>query len=249
MNICIRWIHITLLNVSYDKIIVVIEVGQKRFYTFNTTESTKIKPVCERSTCPELAAPQYGRLSCTEGIRIGSQCTTTCLEGYRIQGLERTECLINERWSNALPRCELVRCPLLQIELSPHLKMDCSEGNIYRKWYKFFSIRLLDTSNLLKFHIILENNIFCIFIRSSCSFSCDVGWELRGKDTLECNANGQWTGNVPYCQEITCGKLAAPAHGSIQCTSRDRYNSKCRYDCEPGYELIGAQVSFIVNLD
>ena len=154
MNICIRWIHITLLNVSYDKIIVVIEVGQKGFYIFYTKKSTKIKPVCERSTCPELAAPQYGRLSCTEGIRIGSQCTTTCLEGYRIQGLERTECLINERWSNALPRCELVRCPLLQIELSPHLKMDCSEGNIYRKWYKFFSIRLLDTSNLLKFHII-----------------------------------------------------------------------------------------------
>jgi len=167
------------------------------------------QPVCERSTCPELAAPQYGRLSCTEGIRIGSQCRTTCLEGYRIHGSEATECLINERWSNPLPTCERVRCPRLQVDLSPHLRMECTEGNIYR---------------------------------SSCSFSCDIGWELRGKDTLECSSHGAWTGNIPYCQEITCGKLSSPSHGSVQCSHRDRYNSKCQYTCDHGYELIGSQV-------
>ena len=128
---------------------------------------TGIQPQCERSTCPELSAPLHGRLSCTDGIRIGSQCTTTCQHGYRINGNAHTTCQLNERWSSDLPRCELVKCPALNVHLSPHLRMECSEGNLFR---------------------------------STCNFICDVGWELRGNDQIECQAGGEWDGNIPYCQ-------------------------------------------------
>ena len=43
---------------------------------------------------------------------------------------------------------------------------------------------------------------------------------------------------------ITCGNLKAPEHGRISCSNRDRYDSKCSYECDTGYELIGAQVIF-----
>ena len=128
---------------------------------------TGIQPKCERSTCPELAAPSFGRLSCTDGIRIGSQCTTTCLHGYRIVGSDHTTCQMNERWSDDLPRCDLVKCPALNVHLSPHLRMECTSGNLFR---------------------------------STCNFMCDVGWELRGDDQIECQAGGEWNGQIPYCQ-------------------------------------------------
>jgi hypothetical protein len=102
--------------------IIIINVNNRLFY---------------RSNCPELSPPQYARLTCTEGIRIGSQCRTTCLEGYKINGAESTDCLINKNWSSRLPTCDLVRCPRLQVDLSPHLRMDCTEGNIYRSSCRF----------------------------------------------------------------------------------------------------------------
>ena len=81
-----------------------------------------------------------------------------------------------------------------------------------------------------------EGNIY----RSSCSFSCEIGWELRGDDTLECDASGRWDGDIPFCQEIVCGARTAPLHGRISCSNRDKYNSKCSYSCDSGYELIGS---------
>merc|ERR1719197_1946787 len=115
---------------------------------------------------------------------------------------------MNERWSDDLPRCDLVKCPALNVHLSPHLRMECTSGNLFR---------------------------------STCNFMCDVGWELRGDDQIECQAGGEWNGQIPYCQLITCGNLKAPEHGRISCSNRDRYDSKCSYECDTGYELIGAQ--------
>ena len=45
---------------------------------------------------------------------------------------------------------------------------------------------------------------------------------------------------------ITCGNLKAPEHGAISCSNRDRYGSKCGYECDTGYELIGAQVKKMI---
>ena len=32
------------------------------------------------------------------------------------------------------------------------------------------------------------------------SFSCNTGYELNGPQTIECQENGQWSSNPPFCE-------------------------------------------------
>ena len=36
------------------------------------------------------------------------------------------------------------------------------------------------------------------------TFSCDNGFTVAGQNTSECQANGEWSGNIPYCVPETC---------------------------------------------
>ena len=39
---------------------------------------------------------------------------------------------------------------------------------------------------------------------STVTFSCDAGYELQGNKTALCQANGQWSSNIPLCLHIDC---------------------------------------------
>ena len=58
------------------------------------------------SRCPTLHATPFSSLSCTNGSRPGSACTTTCAIGYRLNGTGLTECQNDLTWTNELSTCE-----------------------------------------------------------------------------------------------------------------------------------------------
>ena len=35
-------------------------------------------------------------------------------------------------------------------------------------------------------------------------FGCDNGFTVAGPNTSECQANGEWSGDIPYCVPETC---------------------------------------------
>ncbi|MBN3296660.1 LYAM3 protein, partial [Amia calva] len=77
---------------------------------------------------------------------------------------------------------------------------------------------------------------------STCEFSCEAGFLLKGSDRVRCDSSGTWTNHTPTCEVITCGSLAPPSKGRVSCNHPVKdfsYNSSCEFVCDEGYSLLG----------
>uniref|UniRef100_A0A8C7Q185 E-selectin n=1 Tax=Oncorhynchus mykiss TaxID=8022 RepID=A0A8C7Q185_ONCMY len=77
---------------------------------------------------------------------------------------------------------------------------------------------------------------------SSCGFSCEEGYLLRGDTNLTCLSTGQWTNHTPACEPLQCDILTSPPHGSLNCSGlhgQFHYGSQCLFSCEEGFLLNG----------
>ncbi|XP_074833358.1 complement receptor type 1-like [Carettochelys insculpta] len=80
--------------------------------------------------------------------------------------------------------------------------------------------------------------------RDTAVFKCNPGYALRGSPETQCQDDGRWDPPVPVCErvselhcitpEIQNGRQVA-GHSPVY-----RPGSKVRFDCDPGYTLIGS---------
>lgn len=85
---------------------------------------------------------------------------------------------------------------------------------------------------------------------STCSFSCEAGFELQGVQTIQCSEGGQWTEAIPTCKAIVCPAPEVPTRGYISCTpslsspasagTPHASGTVCTFSCDEGHELQGA---------
>ncbi|XP_038039267.2 P-selectin isoform X4 [Anas platyrhynchos] len=174
-------------------------------------------PTCAAVACPELAAPESGRVNCSHphgASAFSSTCDFSCQEGFEVTGPERLWCTAEGAWSGAPPHCKAITCPVLRAP--EHGEMNCSH---------------------------LHDNFS---FGSTCAFSCQAGFELMGTESHECTAMGTWSGDTPQCKAITCPVLRAPEHGEMSCShlhDNFSFSSTCNFSCHPGFELIGPESS------
>ena len=96
---------------------------------------------------------------------------------------------------------------------------------------------------------------------STANFTCSQGYSLsNGNNTRTCEANGQWSGDPPFCEckhtdlgvtetfvhsqvhvcnvsaVIKCGSLDDPANGQVE-LSNITVGSSANYTCTQGYIL------------
>ncbi|XP_004425115.1 PREDICTED: E-selectin isoform X1 [Ceratotherium simum simum] len=76
--------------------------------------------------------------------------------------------------------------------------------------------------------------------KSSCVFSCEKGFELRGSAQLECTSQGQWTQEVPSCQVVQCSSLAVPGKVNVSCSGEPVFGAMCTFVCPEGWMLNGS---------
>ncbi|XP_017262609.1 E-selectin-like [Kryptolebias marmoratus] len=78
---------------------------------------------------------------------------------------------------------------------------------------------------------------------STCSFSCEPGFELQGTNTVKCSEEGRWNETMPSCKAVQCPALQHPDHGILSCVDdaemRFTYGKTCSFSCAPGYRLVG----------
>ncbi|XP_054837985.1 P-selectin isoform X2 [Eublepharis macularius] len=82
--------------------------------------------------------------------------------------------------------------------------------------------------------------------KSSCTFSCDEGFEVSGPDTSQCSPYGNWTAQVPQCVAVQCRPLNTPSNGERHCSpvhGEFQYQSTCRFTCTEGFVVNGAETS------
>ena len=73
----------------------------------------------------------------------------------------------------------------------------------------------------------------------SVTFSCDPGYSLNGADTLNCQADGNWSSTPPTCDPVDCGALTAPTNGSVSAATTT-LGASASYSCSGGFALSGS---------
>ncbi|XP_029284939.1 E-selectin-like [Cottoperca gobio] len=79
---------------------------------------------------------------------------------------------------------------------------------------------------------------------STCSFSCEAGFELQGAHTTQCSEDGQWSKVLPTCTVVQCEQMSSPARGSMKCSGplgSSSFQATCAFTCDEGYVLAGSQ--------
>ncbi|XP_044885715.1 sushi repeat-containing protein SRPX2 isoform X2 [Mauremys mutica] len=71
-----------------------------------------------------------------------------------------------------------------------------------------------------------------------CELSCDRGFRLIGRRSVQCLPSRRWSGTA-YCRQVRCHVLPAVMSGSYQCSAGALLDSHCDYSCLPGYHLEG----------
>ncbi|XP_032660806.1 P-selectin-like isoform X2 [Chelonoidis abingdonii] len=238
---------------------------------------TEQTPRCEAVTCPGLAAPGRGRLNCTHwhgDFTYNSTCAFSCETGFVLNGSETLECTALGQWKGQTPRCEAVKCPVLDSPARGRLNCTNWHGDFTYNSTCAFSCEkgfVLNGSETLECTALGQwrgqtprceaakcpvlgspdrGQLNCTHwhgdftYNSTCAFSCVMGFVLNGSEKLECTALGQWTGQTPRCEAVTCPGLAAPGRGRLNCTHWHgdfTYNSTCAFSCEKGFVLNGSE--------
>ncbi|XP_050819137.1 P-selectin-like isoform X9 [Gopherus flavomarginatus] len=197
-------------------------------------------PRCEAVTCPGLAAPGRGRLNCTHwhgDFTYNSTCTFSCETGFVLNGSETLECTALGQWRGQTPRCEAVKCPVLDSPGRGRLNCTNWHGDFtYNSTCTFscetgFVLNGLETLECTALGQWRGQTPRCEAVKcpvldspgrgrlnctnwhgdftynSTCAFSCETGFVLNGSETLECTALGQWRGQTPRCEVTRCPKL------------------------------------------
>ncbi|XP_050819140.1 P-selectin-like isoform X12 [Gopherus flavomarginatus] len=210
-------------------------------------------PECEEAVkCPVLDSPGRGRLNCTHwhgDFTYNSTCTFSCETGFVLNGSEKLECTALGQWTGQTPRCEAVKCPVLDSPGRGRLNCTHWHGDFTYNSTCTFSCEtgfVLNGSETLECTALGQwrgqtprcEAVKCPVLdspgrgrlnctnwhgdftyNSTCTFSCETGFVLNGLETLECTALGQWRGQTPRCEAVKCPVLDSPGRGRLNCTN------------------------------
>ncbi|XP_071607428.1 P-selectin isoform X4 [Heliangelus exortis] len=227
---------------------------------------------CSALAMPEMGHAACSHLH--GDFAFGSTCAFSCQVGFELNGTETLECTATGTWSGDAPQCEAITCPVLsapdQGDLNcSHLHGDFAFGStcdfscqvgFELKGTKSLECTATGTWNgdapqceAVKCSALAMpemGHAACSHLHgdfafgSTCAFSCQVGFELVGSETLECTATGTWSGDAPQCEAITCPVLSAPDQGDLNCSQLHRdfaFGSTCDFSCQVGFVLKGTE--------
>ncbi|XP_065178002.1 sushi, von Willebrand factor type A, EGF and pentraxin domain-containing protein 1-like isoform X3 [Sycon ciliatum] len=76
-------------------------------------------------------------------------------------------------------------------------------------------------------------------VGSTLQYVCNAGYVVRGSAELQCQINGQWSGEVPSCEQFICPDPGLVANGIQRIRS---LTTSIEYVCSAGYEIVGSSV-------
>uniref|UniRef100_A0A671VEA0 E-selectin n=1 Tax=Sparus aurata TaxID=8175 RepID=A0A671VEA0_SPAAU len=163
----------------------------------------------------KITVPSNGSVECTHqygNFSYNSSCQYSCEEGYRLSMSRPLTCTASTKWSDQPPtcKCESKSKNTMFCAVGPergaHLKSQCSQS-------------LTELGPV-----------------SSCSFSCEAGFDLQGTQTISVLIF-----NLFVPPAVECPSLLQPDNGNYSCSGRNRtFNTTCRFDCHPGFLMIGS---------
>ncbi|XP_073332412.1 P-selectin [Pagrus major] len=179
---------------------------------------THALPNCQAKRCPTLISHSHGSLICSDPhqeFSFGSQCTSTCEDGFVLNGTANTECTSLGTWSTDIPRCFAQPCPLLA-NAPQHGRMNCSHPHSPFSYSSHCDFECSDG----------------FWLRGASSMTCNNSGHWS-QDLPTCQP--------VQCKAIRA--LSLPQ--SMNCShplGNFSFGSQCLFTCREGYSLSGTEV-------
>ncbi|XP_075038852.1 L-selectin isoform X3 [Mixophyes fleayi] len=201
--------------------------------------------------CPHLLAQPQGYMNCSHprgNFSFQSLCHFGCLDGFLLNGSDKSQCLSSGRWSSETPHCTALQCPHLSAH--PQGSMNCSHrwGNFsvesfcYFGCFDGFFLNGSDKSQCLSSgrwsseaphctavqcpHLSAkpQRHMNCFHpwgnfsFQSFCHFGCLDGFLINGSNKSQCLSSGRWGSDMPQCTAVQCPHLTAQPQGFMNCS-------------------------------
>ncbi|KAF5884412.1 complement factor H-like, partial [Clarias magur] len=172
---------------------------------------------CSRKRCQLPEDIPNGRFVIINGTEFVYETTIKyiCKTGYRMVSLMDTRTCLVEGWSNHLPHCEEIICPL-----------PIAKDNLIVEGLPDYDDNPLKYGHQLK-------------------FTCNsVGLKLVGTNEITCGENGEWSHSFPKCEEMICELeeiRGVSVFGVPQNNAPIKFGHKLYFHCsQPDMVLIGS---------
>ena len=218
-------------------------------------------PLCKRRQCPLPPIPDHVNIQ-GDDFTIGSSLSFTCDDGYALTSTQPVICQNNGFWNGEFPRCERKTCGLPKaldnsivvgtgfnfegiveflctngFEMLGDSRIKCLANGLWSKPEGVCApISCPEPPSV-------DNSIFTgteYTFGQFVFYKCNKGYQLRGNNLLECNAEGKWVGNLPRCQMVSCGTPKIIFHATVVVT-KTTFGSEATYNCNSGYNLRGSK--------
>ncbi|XP_078664090.1 E-selectin-like [Branchiostoma floridae x Branchiostoma belcheri] len=226
-----------------------------------------VEPTCTRVQCLALPPPVNG--DSTGSNFYLDVVHFTCNSGYELVGDSSSTCQADRTWSNNVPSCNAVQCPILTAPVNGAI----TGNNYYQDVVTFLcdpGYDLVGIPSLTCQADATWSGIVPTCTRIQCpalpspmngdssgpnyyqdvvQFTCDPGYDLVGESSSTCQADRTWSSNVPSCNDIDecsatnggCDHVCTNTLGSFQCSCVDGFNLNADgHSCDDIDECINA---------
>uniref|UniRef100_A0A5F8HBK2 Complement factor H-like n=1 Tax=Monodelphis domestica TaxID=13616 RepID=A0A5F8HBK2_MONDO len=176
-------------------------------------EWTSLYPhrICMRKPCGHPGDINFGSFELLEETEFlfGAKVVYKCNEGYQLVSPFNFRVCEADGWSNDVPFCEVIKCSAVATP---------ENGRIVTS--------SLDLNQEFTFGQVIQ-------------FSCNPGFALNGDRKIHCSTDGDWSAQVPTCEEIICQKPSIQ-NGNLLSKLKPSYkeNERIQYNCASGYKPV-----------
>ena len=217
-------------------------------------------PTCQVVQCPRATIVNGSPSTFTRDF--GTVVRFTCRSRHRLEGPEERTCMADGTWSGDDPVCVKIICPpppslsngasrqvddtTLNFSCNEGYRLDgpdsstCNERGVWEPSAPscvlitcpdISSVRLLNG-------VVIRSQNFGNY-GSQVQYRCNSGYTLSGASRRQCLETGQWEGEAPVCQIITCPRPQQLNNGLVRWDGLS-FGSAATYQCSEGYQQDGA---------
>ncbi|XP_078687075.1 uncharacterized protein LOC144919463 isoform X5 [Branchiostoma floridae x Branchiostoma belcheri] len=218
---------------------------------------------CTPVQCTARTAPANGAVSPTGPVSYPGGVTFTCNSGYTLNGVATSTCQADRTWSDPVPTCPRIQCPVLTALTNGGLSttartyqtvvtFTCNSGYVLNG----FPTTTCQAGGTWSNSVPTCTPRQCaaraapangavsptgaVSYPNSVTFTCNSGYQLIGVATPTCQADGTWSSTVPTCIPRPCLTLTAPANGALSPLGPHAFPTVVTFTCNSGYVRNGA---------
>ncbi|XP_069194508.1 P-selectin isoform X2 [Procambarus clarkii] len=220
-------------------------------------------PSCLYSWCPNVTQPLNGKVELS-GRRAGDTATFSCDAGYSLQGLKTVSCTLGGDWSGVSPTCKFIDCGIPEeiregqmtlvngtTYLGSIVKYECGddfwlhgpeervclEDSHWSQEMPTCEILTCDEPLLPDGGYVTG---YSFDVHEEVEYHCENGHYLTGDPIRVCTRSGDWSGDIPTCTFVDCGRLPVMTRGDIVYLNDSTFlDSHLEYVCNTNFRLVG----------